>query len=297
MTRYAVDDRSYIDRRVAAIDAATLEGPVRGVLGDPLASVLDWRSKPVGYDFLNPSSGGVYRFAGSANGAAGRVPWGLVLKITRAAESLDHGKPVPAELERSLRDAVRWDRELLAYESGFLESLAGGLAAATCYGWAQHDDQTAWLWLEDLGDEFGGEPWSLERWARVARELGRFNAHKANARDEWLGRGWLRTWVTKLTPFHFSTAVTAGPQWDEPRVKDAYPTATRERLDALWGEREPLLRAVEALTPVCSHLDSHRRNLVVRPSGVIAIDWVSSVLPRRVKRSHPASSERSRRAR
>ena len=59
-TRYRYDDRSYIDRRVDAIDAAVLEAPVRSVLRDPSARVTGWRSERIAYDFLNPSSGGIY---------------------------------------------------------------------------------------------------------------------------------------------------------------------------------------------------------------------------------------------
>src|SRR5213593_379846 len=102
MTLYGVDDRSYIDRRVGAIDASALETPVRDALGDPAASVVDWRFEPVGYDFLNPSSGGVYRFTGSAERTGGSVPWALILKVTRSAASLEHGKPVPADVERTM---------------------------------------------------------------------------------------------------------------------------------------------------------------------------------------------------
>lgn len=243
---------------------------MRAALDEPTADVAAWRFEPVGYDFLNPSSGGVYRFMGSTTAGA---PWALILKVTRSAEGLDHGKPVPRELELELREAVRWDRELRAYASGFLGSLDGELRAARCHGWAQHDDATAWLWLEDLGTVFGGEPWDMDRWAEVGHALGQFNASNAHAREEWLGRRWLRTWTTKLTPFHFAKAVTPGPHWDEPRVVDAYPPSLRARLVALWAQREQLLAAIESMPQVCSHLDSHRRNLAAGPHRLAAIDW------------------------
>jgi mannose-6-phosphate isomerase-like protein (cupin superfamily) len=60
-TRYRVEDRSYIDRRVEAIDEVLLEVPVRSVLRDPAARVTGWRRERIAYDFLNPSSGGLLR--------------------------------------------------------------------------------------------------------------------------------------------------------------------------------------------------------------------------------------------
>ena len=153
--RYSIEDRGYIDRRVEAVGADDLAGPVRRLLGDPDARVTRHRHEAFSYDFLNPSSGGVYRFWGTAETAGGERPWSLVLKVTRDAETLDHGSDVAEELARSMSDAVLWDRELLAYESGFLPELDGELVAAACHGGQRHEDDTCWLWLEDLGDGEG----------------------------------------------------------------------------------------------------------------------------------------------
>jgi hypothetical protein len=72
VTRLSVDDRSYIDRRVEAVVATVLEGPVRSLLRDPTARVTEVVVRPIAYDFLNPSSGGIYRFTGRADEATGR---------------------------------------------------------------------------------------------------------------------------------------------------------------------------------------------------------------------------------
>jgi hypothetical protein len=233
---------------------ADLEGPVRSVLGDPGAQVEEWRSEPVAYDFLNPSSGGVYRVAGTACGRA----WRLVLKVTQAPQG------VAPELAEVLREAVRWDRELHAYESGFLGRLDGGIVAAACHGSARRGDATGWLWLEDLGG--APAPSSLVDWSRVASALGGFNGgflgRGAVPDEPWLGRRWLRVWVTQVTPQSF---------WEPSRVPAEHPL--RERLLALWAARETLLAAVEALQPTCCHLDAHHRNLFLREDDVVAIDW------------------------
>ncbi|HSC91545.1 MAG TPA: hypothetical protein VLB86_07820 [Gaiellaceae bacterium] len=277
-TRSPADDRSSIDRRVEAIDAALLEGPVRSVLGDPSARVVEWRHEPVGYDFLNPSSGGVYRFEGTATGTGRAVPWRLVLKVTRSAAGLADESPLPPGLAAVRDEAVRWDRELRAYESGFLAALDGDLVAAACHGGGREDDDTGWLWLEDLGG--AAEVWSLGDWERVGRALGAFNGRFLAGRvpdHDWLGRRWLRVWSTQLTPYHFGRQLPGGAAWDAPLAREAYPVALQDRLARLWGGRDALLRAVEALPQTCCHLDAHRRNLFLRAAGgatqVVAIDW------------------------
>ena len=244
---------------------------MRRALGDPVARVTGWTTTPVPYAFLNPTSGGVYRFAGTADGSGGTAAWRLVLKVTRSAETLEHESPLPP----GLADAVRWDRELLAYESGFLPGLDGRLAAARSFGSVRNEDETGWLWLEDLAGAEGGF-WPAARYEWVGRALGAFNgrflAGDAAPADEWLGRGWLRTWVTQVTPFSFGSFLDPSA-WLSPRILEAYPPAVRTRVLALWADRGRLLDAADALPLTCSHLDAHRRNLFERDGRVVAIDW------------------------
>ncbi|HSL63755.1 MAG TPA: hypothetical protein VK874_03775 [Gaiellaceae bacterium] len=272
-----LDHRGALGGRVARIGRGELEGPVRSVLDDPAARVTAWRHEAVAYDFLNPASGGVYRFAGTAETHEGARGWSLILKVTRSPDE-ELGPAVDA-LGRAHRAALRWDRELLAYESGFLPALDGQLVAAACHGGSRGGDDTGWLWLEDLGGGATGE-WPLRRWELVARALGAFNGGflvRGVPEHEWLGRGWLRIWVEYVTPLHFARALAPGPVWEHALVREAYPAALRERLAALWREREALLAAVESLPRTCSHLDAHRRNLFLRrgdaPGRVVAIDW------------------------
>ena len=236
---------------------------------------MTWRHEPVGYHFLNPSSGGVYRFAGVAAGDRGRSEWRLILKVTRSADAVESVPTLAPKLAARLRDTVRWDRELLAYETGFLGELDGELAAPAMHGGERLDD-TSWIWLDDLG-EAPDEPWPLPVWGVVGHALGTFNGDYLAGRPlpahDWLGRGWLRVWATEVTPRLFPGSDGPGPAWEQPSVEAAYPPELRARLWSLWADRERLLHAVEALPRTCCHLDAHRRNLFLRGDRVVAIDW------------------------
>ena len=261
------------------LGTAELEPPVRRALGEPDAHVGTWDAVPVAYDFLNPSSGGVFRVSGTATAGGRTREWRLVLKMTRSAEGVEGLPALPPADARRHRDAIRWDRELLAYESGFLGQLDGTLVAARCFGGLRAGERASWLWLEDLSPLQRGR-WDEEDWALVARSLGELNGGTLVAGPpafDWLGREWLRAWVTLVTPSLLGASVPPGGAWDDPRVRSAYPEREQRRLRALWSNRERLLAAIEALPRTVAHLDAHRRNLFLRRAGggdrVVAIDW------------------------
>jgi len=146
---------------LSGLDTATLEPMVRGLLNEPTAVVEDgWSCRPLGG---GAGEGlGLYQLTGSAQVGTASRPWALILKVWSAA-----GETEPSA----------WDypaREGLAYSSGLLAALPGGLAAPRCLAVETQPDGTSWLWLEAVTDAHPG-PWPLERYVWVARELGRFN--------------------------------------------------------------------------------------------------------------------------
>ena len=262
-----------------ALTAAELEPPVRRALGEPDARVRSWDVAPVAYDFLNPSSGGVYRVAGTATARGGARAWQLVLKVTRSPAGVEGVPELPPADARRHREAIRWDRELLAYESGFLEQLDGRLVAARCFGGERGPGDVSRLWLEDL-TPLQAASWGDAEWTLVARALGELNGRALVAGPpafDWLGREWLRVWTTLITPGLPGVAVPPDGAWRHPLVRSAYPEALRRGLRGVWEARERLLRAVDALPRTVAHLDAHRRNLFLRREGgeprVVAIDW------------------------
>ena len=139
---------------------------------------------------------------GSAHVGGASHPWALVVKVCAAADGADPGA---------------WDypaREGLAYGSGLLAALPGGLAAPRCLAVETQPDGTSWLWLEAVTDAHPG-PWPLERYARVARQLGRFNGAYLTGvplpDQPWLSRGWLRDFVEPSGPALTELERLAGP--------------------------------------------------------------------------------------
>ena len=158
------------------ITRAELEPVVAQVLRRPHGGVAEWRLEPIGGETLGShlaGGRGIYRLAGSAHGqAAGQVyPWSLVVKIFSDAAL----GPTPNDIGDTIQDPTDgnyWKREILVYQSGMLDELAGGLVAPRGYGVTEHAGEWR-LWLEDV--EESPKTWPLERYGVAARQLGQFN--------------------------------------------------------------------------------------------------------------------------
>jgi hypothetical protein len=105
--------------QLQAVDQVTLTPLVRQALESASASLIDWQVAPFG----GGASRSVYRFAGRAQDQGKIIPWSLVLKVMSTPST---------EEEPSAWHYGR--RELLAYQSGLLANLPGGLAAPRCFG-------------------------------------------------------------------------------------------------------------------------------------------------------------------
>ena len=246
------------------IDPPSLAAAVRAALDDPAAQPSGWRADPIyGGAATNTA---LYRVSGGAETRGEIRQWSLVLKVFRMRGRAD--------------DPLRWNywkREPLAYQSGLLASLPGGLTAPRCFGALERSGGEVWLWLEDVADV--GRRWSLGDFERAARHLGRFNgaylAGQAPPSHAWLSRGRLRAWVAFC-----ADAIAALPSnLRHPLARDRFSDAAIGRLLRLWAEREALLDALDRLPQVFGHLDAFPRNLAVRRSAggarLVAIDWAS----------------------
>jgi hypothetical protein len=223
---------------------------------------------------MGAATGGIYRLAGSALDTGLRLSWSAILKIvaldTPGTQAAFEGEDHP----------LYWKREVLAYTSGLLDDLPGGVSAPRCYCVVEIDGRTAWLWLEEVKDS-GTGMWGLEQYAQAAECLGRFNgaylAGRPMPKYPWLiktgsPRGLLEhnAWIHE---------VIADPRtWQHPIIRAAFPLPVRERLLKLWDERERLLRGIDRVPQTFGHLDAWRRNMFAQgdadgSAGLTLIDW------------------------
>ncbi len=250
---------------LSGVDAVTLTPMVQVLLAEPLAVVEGWSCRSLGG---GAGEGlGLYRVAGSARVGGATCPWALVCKVGGATDGASPSA---------------WDypaREELAYGSGLLATLPGGLAAPRCLGVETQPDGATRLWLEAVTDAHPG-PWPRELYALVARQLGRFNgAYLAGVPlpdQPWLSRGWLRDFVEPSGPALADLEGLIG-LGAPPLVRQLYPPSVVNEFKRLWTERERFLAALDQLPQTLCHHDAFRRNLLLRASedgeDFVAIDW------------------------
>ena len=237
---------------------------VRRAMHSPTVEVSEWSVNPI---HSGDGEGlGVYRFFGTGEDRGQPVGWSLILKAFGApAEGGEEG------------DWNYWKREAMAYRSGLLDDLPGGIAAPRCLGVEELADGIVRLWLEDVAPA-NEEPWPLHRYALAARHLGHFNGAYLVERSlpdaPWLSSNWLRGWVAanEAAMDHLKRVL------DHPLVRQVYPEGVARRFLQLWTERELFLDQLDRLPHTLCHLDAFRRNLLDRrlPDGseqTLALDW------------------------
>jgi hypothetical protein len=204
------------------------------------------------------------------------MPWSLILKII---------SPSGRGLSSAARDEnhpLYWRREALAYQSGMLTDLPGGVVTPAVIAINEQSDDTIWLWLEDVVDT-SNLIWSLEQYGLAAWHLGRFNGtyltHSARPDYPWLGQ--VPSPRGLLNAFEDIQNLIADPAtWEHPLMRAAFPFPITERLLSLWRDRAVLLDRLESLPQTLCHMDAWRANMFSRlgeqrpaQHQLLLIDW------------------------
>jgi hypothetical protein len=252
------------------IDRAAVTGVVRAALGST-AELADWQVLPINPG-MGSATGAMYRVAGSALLDRQVVPWSSILKVLRLTASSFN--PASHEIDHPLY----WEREALAYQSGLLDDLPGGVTAPRCLGVTRRKSNELWLWMDEVREPFGPR-WPLEQYAKAARCLGRFNGAYLAGRpipaQPWLCepaslRGLLDGSTVLLD------AIRDPQAWQSPLVQRAIPSSAADRLLRLWADRAPLIDALERLPQTLCHKDAWRRNMFAGmgdADALVMIDW------------------------
>ena len=115
------------------IDRIMLTSLVRQVLNDPAAEIHQWKHEPVSYINTEELNLGLHRFQGTVKDEGGARTWSIILKAVKAPRNDSH--PTYWNYHR---------REILAYQSGLVTNLPGGLSAPLCLGINEYDDGVCW---------------------------------------------------------------------------------------------------------------------------------------------------------
>lgn len=258
-----------------AIDGETLAPIVRRILRSEAAEVTTWDQRPLGHVAVWQNTGGLYRFSGKARLHGTEQAWSAVLKVVRL--STGSAAPFAADLEPDAPSY--WKREPELFRDGILDGIAGDFIPPRCYGVAEPDEATAWIWLEDIV-ETGAADWSLARYGLAARHLGQFNGRYLVGEPIPAHRSFCPSWVrTNLALARARGLVLPPPAvWEEPAVRAAFPPAVAERFARNWADQDLFLDVLDRLPRTFCHRDAFRNNLMARRTAegreqTVAIDW------------------------
>jgi hypothetical protein len=251
--------------QLQAIDESVLTPLVQRVLNREDAKILHWQYQPLTGGVELESS--LYRFIGDARTRSGTILWAMILKIIRSSAE-DNNDPLSFRY---------WRREALAYQSGILNDLPGGIAAPRCFATEEKPEGAYWIWMEAVKDE-SGDTWPLSRYGIVARYLGRFNGAylvgKPLPNQLWMTRQWLRKYLDHAAP----AVDRLIHSMDHPLIRRCLPGISADFIQKIWNERIEILGIIESLPKTFCHQDAFRRNLFFqhmpeKEPQVVAVDW------------------------
>ncbi|WP_227871963.1 phosphotransferase [Paenibacillus albus] len=171
-------------------------------------------------------------------------PWSVVLKIVIKDPKRDN----PTHYNY-------WKREVLAYESGYLNHLPAGITVPRCLAIDYKQDDSVWLWLEDI--QHDGQQWERNDYAFAAEALGQFHAAYLLGEPlpefQWINQNWMQSWVNECYQYG-----------DVP--------GTMTSRDEAW------LTALHSLPRTLSHQDFYEQNILFQSDNqsnrrLTLIDW------------------------
>ncbi len=121
---------------LSTINQVTLTPIVRRVLNSESAVIFDWNYERIhgGAGDVGTVISAIYRFRGKAHDRNIEKDWSLIHKVVGTTAAKDN----PAEFRY-------WKREVLAYQSGRLTDLPGGLTSPRFWGTHEFSEKVVWF--------------------------------------------------------------------------------------------------------------------------------------------------------
>ncbi len=259
-----------ITATLRSINKSRLSMVVRQALGRSNFQIQGWRARNLDGRTGNPVSLGLYRFEGVGVDRSEWLDWSVILKVIQSPSNLGFVSPGEGDDPAGWN---YWKRELLVYQSGWLEGLPEGITAPHCYDAVEVPGNIAGMWLEDMKDSYSGS-WPLHRYALAARHLGRLNGIYISRRElpsyPWLSRQRTRQWLSSIPWQDF--------QWDHPQVWQQFPNPEQDSFRSMLQDNERFLAKLEQLPKTISYGDSNPVNFISHHSPrkleqTVALDW------------------------
>jgi len=241
------------------IDPKTISDLVGKSLANPAVQLKEWHIEKLSGGLELGSA--IYRLSGTAKVGDSDKNWSLIIKAIQ-----------PNQAQADPAGCHFWKRDPMAYQSGILYSLPAEVTAPRCIEVRENADGSIWLCLEEIKDEHP-RPWSLERYAQAARQLGAFNgaylAGQALPDDSWITQDWLRKYLDEAVPM--VDFIRQNPT--HPIVKVMLPGITLPMTLAVWEEIPRILKRLGGMPKTFCHQDAFEKNLFYRGSELVLIDW------------------------
>ncbi len=253
-----------------SINDSKLASIVRQSLMRENFSIQGWKARKLDGGVSNPVSLGLYRFEGVGVDQGEWLDWSIILKVIQSPANQGYYN---LNDDNDPAHWNYWKRELLVYQSGWLENLPEGITAPHCYEAVELPENIAGIWLEDVQDSFAGN-WPLYRYALTARHLGRLNGTYISRRElpsyPWLSRNRTRQWLSSIAWRDFP--------WDHPRARQQFPALEVNYFRQMLQDQNHFLNKLEQLPNTVSHGDTYPTNFKSRRSArnqeqTVAIDW------------------------
>ncbi|TCO46958.1 hypothetical protein EV646_106197 [Kribbella antiqua] len=163
-----------------------------------------------------------------------------------------------------------WRRELEVYGDDVLRRQLADAGLPLPEADVEEQVDGAVLSMEDV-DGTAGTSLALVDHAALAKACGRWQARPAGERP-WTSVGFLRDYsTTRAVPWELLDDDAA---WQQPLVKQTWPTGLRSAWVGLLNHRDELLDLVASLPRARCHLDFWVSNVIRRPTGEFTLlDW------------------------